>query len=140
MTAESEERARHDRAVTEVARQRFAYPTFDYPTHVTYTNEPVQRLGVNAGSSIVYPDIVVVDAAVSNRLTLVAEVETEATIDQDQVQQWKTYSGLNVPFFLYVPIRLVQETQRLLASNGVNLTGLRSYHDDAKGNLSITDV
>ena len=139
--AESEEKSRHDRLVTEIARLRFAYPNIEHPAYVTYTNEPTQRMGVKTGSSVVYPDIVVVDASASNNLELIGEVETEATINQDHVQQWRTYSGLNASFFLYVPSSLVQEARRLLSSNGVNLSGgLRSYSDDAQGNLLITSL
>ena len=135
-----EEKAQHDRLVTEVARQKFACPTREYPTCMTYTNEPVQRVMVYTGSGPVYPDIVVVDGAASNKLVMIGEVETEATITQDHVQQWRTYSALNVPFFLYVPLRLVQEARNLLSSNGVSVPALRSYSNDAQGNLQITNV
>ena len=95
-------------------------------------------MGMKTGSSVVYPDIVVVDASASNNIELIGEVETEATINQDHVQQWRTYSGLNAPFFLYVPSTLVQEARRLLSSNDVNLSGgLRSYSKDAQGDVLI---
>ena len=97
-------------------------------------------MGVNTGSSTVYPDIVVVDSSASNKLVMLGEVEIEATITQDHVQQWRTYSALRVPFYLYVPSHLVQQTRMLLSSNGVNPTGLRSYANDAQGNLLITSV
>src|SRR5208283_1997332 len=95
-----DERARHDRLVSEVARQWFSYSNREYPSYVTYTNEPTQRMGVNTGSSTVYPDIVVVDSSASNKLVMLGEVEIEATITQDHVQQWRTYSALRVPFYL----------------------------------------
>ena len=139
--AYSEEKSRHDRLVIEVARIRFVYPTTDHPTYVTYTNEPAQRMGMKTGSSVVYPDIVVVDASASNNIELIGEVETEATINQDHVQQWRSYAGLKVPFYLYVPSPLVQEARRLLSSNGVSLSGgLRFYSNDAQGGLQITNL
>ena len=137
--SESDERTLHDRLVTEVARLRFPYPSPESPSHKTYTNEPTQRMGVNTQSSVVYPDIVVVDTT-SSHLVMIGEVETESTINQDHVQQWEAYSTLNTPFFLYVPSHLVQETRRLLASNGVNPRGIRSYLMDEQGNLQITEV
>jgi hypothetical protein len=135
-----EEKTRHDRLVTEVARLRFPYPSPEHPSHVTYTNEPTQRIGVNTGSSVVYPDIVVVDSSASNHVVMMGEVEMEATINQDHVRQWKTYSALKPPFFLFVPSHLVQETRRLLALNGVKPAGIRSYFSDPQDNLLITEV
>jgi len=78
------------------------------------TNEGNTKLnGVkNTGESdFYYPDIFVV--GVGTNVTEIYEVETESTVNENSIQQWKKYSGDTAKLFLVVPNESLQTAKEL---------------------------
>ena len=86
----SQEKSFHDKAVADIAKIKFPFPTKDKPNWKTYLNEPNQTKGINMNGSTIYPDIVVVDT--QNSAAMIGEVETQSSVNQNEVEQWKEYS------------------------------------------------
>ena len=82
----------------------------------------------------VYPDIVVLE---NQRIVMLAEVETETGINQDEALQWLRYSTLCETFYLYVPEGYEDVTVELLRENEIRIS-LRTYGFE-DSNLVITD-
>lgn len=141
---EEEEKSLHDKAVAEIAKQRFPFPSDNHPNWRTYINEPESQVGVVSDSETYYPDIVVVDESKgkvdkgtveSTAVAMLGEVESESTVTQQESKQWKDYSELSNTFYLYVPKGLCDEAKRL-ASN-IKVSGFREWQFDSKGNIHI---
>jgi hypothetical protein len=82
----------------------------------------------------VYPDIVVLE---NQRIVMLAEVETETGINQDETLQWLRYSTLCETFYLYVPEGYEDVTVELLRENEIRIN-LRTYGFE-ESNLIITN-
>jgi len=132
---ESEE---HDKIVGLIAKIRFGFPTSEHPDWKTYTNHPDQTMGVTKrDSTVVYPDIIAVKKP-ENNLEMIGEVETPATVnDEEASREWASYASLGTAFFLYVPNDLVANTKELLTKHRVEVSGIRGYYYDEKGDLNI---
>ena len=90
----TEEIDRHDWLVVGIAERRFCFPSRNHPNWVTYTNTSSQRMmGVETEdeNEPVYPDVVVLE---NQRVVMLAQVETETGINQDEALQWLMYSNL----------------------------------------------
>ncbi len=122
-----------------VVKLRFGFPDNDHPSWKTYLNEPNQTMGIKKNSESVYPDIVVVDTS-KDQVAMIGEVETATTIDQGGAAQWKEYSVLCSTFYLYVPDGYAPQTKELLRTNGISVTGLRTYSYDQAGNVTVANV
>jgi hypothetical protein len=90
--------------------------------------------GVETENEPVYPDIVVLE---NQRIAVLAEVETEAGVNQDEALQWLRYSSLCETFCLYVPEGYEDVTVELLRENEIRIS-LRTYGFE-DSNLVITD-
>src|SRR5690349_19740289 len=89
----------HDQWVAAIARDQFSFPL--QPTWRTSTNPgSFKRQAVRFGSVEAFPDIVVADS--TNRLVIVAEVETSESVNEIEARQWRQYSAAQL-FYLYVP-------------------------------------
>ena len=75
-----------------------------------------------------------------NAVMQLGEIETEMTMNEAETEQWKKYYSLCSNFYLYVPATSKEEAVQLIASQKVQLGGLRLYSYDAQGNLLITNV
>jgi hypothetical protein len=75
-----------------------------------------------------------------NAVMQLGEIETETTMNEAETEQWKKYYSLCPSFYLYVPANLREEAVQLIASQKVQLDGLRLYSYDAQGNPMITNV
>ncbi len=78
-------------------------------------------------------------------LRVICEVETEETVNKDQVQRWSKLSELAgvtyklKKFFLYVPEGVEGLAQRLLEDNDIEYAGLRTWAV-TNGKLMITPI
>ncbi len=124
----------HDKTVGLVAKKRFPFPNDEHPNWRTYTNHPVPAMGIKVGTQFVHPDIVVVDA--EGKIVMLAEVETDSTVNPASSSKWKDDSSICSVFFLYVPEEFVDEAGKLLTENGIPFKGLRAY----SYSFSIRDV
>ncbi|MBI2913301.1 MAG: hypothetical protein HYY03_05220 [Chloroflexi bacterium] len=127
-TLRSEAReAIHDRALQDIARLRFGFPTPKYPYYKTYVNHPQRAMGVQMSDGLVaYPDIVVVQHP-ENYSKIVAELETNETVREDVAQfEWRPFADL-APLYLYVPVGKGDEALALCRRLGVPVVGIRTW-------------
>jgi hypothetical protein len=106
----------HQRALRDIVRLRFGFPTEKYRDFKTYANVPQRTMGVQLrGSLVAYPHIVV------------AEVETNETV-RDAVArfEWLPYSEL-APLYLYVPVGKGDEALSMCRRLDVAVVGIRTW-------------
>ena len=116
----------HTRAVQDIAKARFAFPTSEYPHYKTYVNHPEQTMGVRMpDGSAVYPDIVVQDP--ENYTKMLAEVETAETVTEEEaIREWLPFSRLG-PLYLFVPVGYGDQTKAIAKKLRIPIVGLRSW-------------
>ena len=130
----------HQRAVQEIARQRFAFPTPKYRYYKTYTNVPQRSMGVAMpDGAVAYPDIVVVQDP-ENYAKILGEVETRETVTEDVARhRWLPFAKL-APLYLYVPVGEGDHTRRLCRDLKVQVVGIRTWrHTAGVEQLEIND-
>jgi len=117
----------HEKALRDIARLRFGFPTEKYRDFKTYTNVPQRTMGVQLGGNLVaYPDVVVVQHA-ENNAKIVAEVETNETVREAVARfEWLPYSEL-APLYLYVPVGKGDETLNMCRKLDVAVVGIRTW-------------
>jgi len=117
----------HEKALRDIVRLRFGFPTEKYRDFKTYTNVPQRTMGVQMGSNLVaYPDIVVVQHP-ENNAKIVAEVETNETVREAVARfEWRPYSEL-APLYLYVPVGKGDEALNMCRKLDVQVVGIRTW-------------
>ena len=117
----------HGRAVTDIARLRFGYPTEKYAHFKTYTNAPGRTMGIEmADGKVAYPDIVVVQHP-ENYTKILAQIETNETIREGVAShEWLPYSDLG-PLYLYVPVGKGDEALSLCRQLDIPVVGIRTW-------------
>lgn len=117
----------HLRAVADIARLRFAYPTEKYRDYKAYTNHPQRAMGIQMESGkIAYPDIVVVQHP-ENNAKIVAQIETNETVRESVARsEWLPYAEL-APLYLYVPVGKGGEAADLCAQLDIPVVGIRTW-------------
>ncbi len=92
------------------------------------TNEGSTKLnGVkNEGDAeIYYPDVLVL--GVGTNIIEIYEVETENTINENSINQWKKYSEDTAKLFLVVPKELVESAKKLAKKHKIPVKGYFSF-------------
>jgi hypothetical protein len=117
----------HLRALQDIAKARFGFPTEKYRDLKTYVNHPARTMGVALpDGSVAYPDIVVVQHP-ENNARIVAEVETNETIREAVAQfEWEVYAQL-APLYLYVPVGKGDDTMDLCRKYRIPVVGIRTW-------------
>jgi hypothetical protein len=117
----------HDRALKDIARLRFAFPTEKYRDYKTYVNHPARAMGVELSDGrVAYPDIVVVQHP-ENNCKIVAEVETNETV-REAVARWEWAPFAEVaPLYLYVPVGKGDEATDLCRRLEIPVVGIRTW-------------
>ncbi len=117
----------HLKALRDIARLRFGFPTEEYRDYKTYVNHPQRSMGVQLrGDVVAYPDIVVVQHP-ENNTKIVAEVETNETVREAVARfEWLPYSEL-APLYLYVPVGKGDETVKLCRALDIPVVGVRTW-------------
>ncbi len=133
----------HERALRDIVRLRFGFPTEKYRDFKTYVNVPQRTMGVQLRRSLVaYPDIVVVQHP-ENNAKIVAEVETNETVREAVARfEWLPYSEL-APLYLYVPVGKGDEALSMCRQMNVPVVGVRTWryiagYEDAEINDHFT--
>jgi hypothetical protein len=117
----------HDRALKDIVRLRFGFPTEKYRDYKTYVNHPARTMGVAmADGRVAYPDIVVVQHP-ENNCRIVAELETNETVREAVARyEWLPYADL-APLYLYVPVGKGDEALDLCREFDVPVVGIRTW-------------
>lgn len=117
----------HLRAVRDIARLRFAFPTAKYRDYKTYVNHPQRTMGIQMNSGLVaYPDIVVVQHP-ENYTKIIGAVETNETVREAVARyEWRPYAEL-APLYLYVPVGKGDEALDLCHRVGAAVVGIRTW-------------
>jgi len=117
----------HDRALKDITRLRFGFPTEEYRDLKTYVNHPARTMGVELEDHrVAYPDIVVVQHP-ENNTRIVAEVETNETVREAVARyEWLLYGEL-APLYLYVPVGKGDEALGLCRRLEVQVVGIRTW-------------
>lgn len=117
----------HEKALRDIVRLRFGFPTEKYRDFKTYTNVPQRTMGVQLGGNLVaYPDVVVVQHP-ENNAKIVAEVETNETVREAVARfEWLPYSEL-APLYLYVPVGKGDEALNMCRKLDVAVVGIRTW-------------
>jgi len=117
----------HEKALRDIVRLRFGFPTEKYRDFKTYTNVPQRTMGVQMGGNLVaYPDIVVVQHP-ENNAKIVAEVDTNETVREAVARfEWLPYSEL-APLYLYVPVGKGDETLNICRKLDLAVVGIRTW-------------
>lgn len=92
-----------------------AYNNLDKINHRVYIN-PNQQKNTNIDGQ--YPDIIITPAN-DNTVKFVIEVETSESVNNNEVQQWRTYSQLGGTFYLLVPFASKTLAELLCRQNGI---------------------
>ncbi len=131
---------RHAGTVAEIARVKFPFPDAEHPDLDTLVNEPkpVMSVGKENGKDL-FPDIVVVRRP-GQWLTLMAEVETADTVnDESAVNEWLPYSKVG-DLLLYVPAGCVPETKKLCKKYKIKVKGIRTWRFRPVWGLDVTEA
>lgn len=117
----------HLRALNDIARLRFGFPTEKHRDFKTYVNQPQRTMGVQMeGWWVAYPDIVVVQHP-ENNTKILAEVETNETVREAVARfEWLPYSDL-APLYLYVPVGKGDEALSLCRRLDIPVVGIRTW-------------
>lgn len=132
---------RHREAVAEIARVKFPFPGPLGPDMETIVNEPNPRMSAGKGpdGKDMFPDIVVVGRP-GQFLRLIAEVETEDTVNEEHARnQWLPYSQVG-ELLIYVPTGCVPETKRLCKKFGIKPKGIRTWRFRPVWGLDVADA
>jgi hypothetical protein len=130
----------HDRWVAVIAREHFAFPNDFQPNWEAITNPGEERnIGiVLKDRSIACPDIVVRDRLAgpgTNDAMLIAEIETEDTVNDAEAEQWRQFGSSDCNFYLYVPRGSGKKALKLLESTRAR--GVYEYNEDRNGNVQL---
>jgi hypothetical protein len=111
--------------------------------YVTVVNDEVKRRGIETGTEIVYPSIVILRA--DGGIQEIGEVEFDEGVTVANVPKWRLFSdtaskGRFVKkFFLYVPEGSEEKAVKLLENNNIEFSGVRTFAVK-NGNLVITPI
>ena len=111
--------------------------------YITIVNDEVKKRGIETGTEIVYPSIVITLS--DGRIQEIGEVEFEEGINVVNVPKWRLFSesvgkGRFVKkFFLYIPEGVEEKAVKLLENNNIEYSGVRTYAVK-NGTLIITPI
>lgn len=82
----------------------------------------------------VYPDLVVRPSK-GEKITQLFEVETEDSIDSEEVKQWAMYNAGESSFYLIVPEGSVKKASELITERRLSIAGIGYYDTSLKIHL-----
>ncbi len=69
-------------------------------------------------------------------ITRLYEVETEDSVDEEEVNQWETYNNGPSGFYLVVPEGAVDEARNLVRDAELSIAGIYYYDSDLRFHLA----
>jgi hypothetical protein len=117
------EQLEHDRIIRQL--QSKSRRKFD----ATMNPGAEQNAPVKAGTTLLYPDVLLFSQERGRRLQAVIEVETGESVNHlEALAQWAHFARLRVEFYLYVPAGMVDVARRLCEDNQIHANEIWSYH------------
>ncbi len=117
------EQLEHDRIIRQL--QSKSRRKFD----ATMNPGAEQNAPVKAGTTLLYPDVLLFSQERGRRLQAVIEVETGESVNHlEALAQWAHFARLRVEFYLYVPAGMVDVARRLCEDNQIHVNEIWSYH------------
>ena len=117
------EQLEHDRIIRQLqskSRRKF---------EATMNPGAEQNAPVKAGTTLLYPDVLLFSQERGRRLQAVIEVETGESVNHlEALAQWAHFARLRVEFYLYVPASMVDVARRLCEDNQIHANEIWSYH------------
>lgn len=130
MGREVEEQVLHDHIVRLLQHEYYNYPSEEHPYLMTYANHPEKtRAVLTIEKEELFPDIVVIQPDLGTTV-LIAEVETESTVNHVEAEEWRRFSSLGIRFYLYVPRERIVVADSLCRE--IRLTELVEYYWEGK--------
>lgn len=129
------------RAVQDVAKARFEFPTPELPSYRTFVNVPEETLPVtDEHGNQLTPDIVVVDTP-GNILKILAQVETGDLVTEERANElWAPFANLpDAAFYLYVPVGYGGVAKRICKKLGIHVYGFRTWRYVPQG-IEVNDI
>ena len=88
-----------------------------------------QNAGVGAGTSTLYPDLLLMSPERGHKLQVVVEIETGESVNHlEALAQWAHFARMRAAFHLYVPAGMVDVARRLCEDNQIHVGEIWSYH------------
>ena len=88
-----------------------------------------QSAPVGAGTSAVFPDLVLQSPERSRKLLGIVEVETGESVNNlEAMSQWAAFGRLRAPFHLYVPSGMIEVARRLCQDLQIPVAEIWTYH------------
>lgn len=133
----ADEQRMHDAAVLLIAKERYKF--YDKTAYTNLNIEHNMSAGIANGAEQ-YPDIVVVDDF-TKKPRIIAEVETESTVNEIELRQWNNFVALELNFYLYVPSSAIDRAIEIIDSERLRggIFGLRRY-DMADNKIQIANI
>jgi hypothetical protein len=134
---------KHQKAVAEIAAQRFEFPTKEFASYRTYVNVPEVTMGVQVGNDEIVPDIVVVERLNTGdtRLVMTAKVAIVEEINEGEARRmWARLASIpDQAFYLYVPVGFGAAAKKICRKLGIRPEGFRTYRNTPRG-FEINDI
>lgn len=92
-----------------------AFDNLDKKNHTVYTNPNQQK---NTSINGKYPDLIITPIN-DNTVKFTIEVETADSVNNSEVNQWRTYSQLGGTFYLLIPFASKRMAELLCRQNGI---------------------
>ncbi len=88
-----------------------------------------QNAAVGAGTSPLYPDLLLMSPERGHKLQVIIEVETGESVNHlEALAQWAHFGRTRAAFHLYVPATMVDVARRLAEDNQIYVGEIWSYH------------
>jgi len=88
-----------------------------------------QNAAVGAGTSALYPDLLLMSPDRGHKLQVIIEVETGESVNHlEALAQWAHFGRTRAAFHLYVPATMVDVARRLAEDNQIYVSEIWSYH------------
>jgi hypothetical protein len=88
-----------------------------------------QNSPVGAGTTTLFPDLVLLSQDRGRKLQVIVEIETGESVNHlEALAQWAHYGRVRAAFHLYIPAGMVDVARRLTEDNQIHVAEIWSYH------------
>lgn len=130
-------------AIAQVAAERFAFPSTDFPAYRTYVNVPEVTMGVQVGNEEIAPSIVVTEKQKmgETRLVMTAQVCGREEVNDGEARRiWARCASIpDQAFYLFVPVGFGAQAKRICRQLGIRPAGFRTWRTTPRG-FEVNDI